>query len=257
MDATMAWTCMMRRRRLLRALAFVALAAIAAVAWFRWSQYEEKYIRAEGIREPLLQDLVQERAKNDADHKSRFFVTLSALAKKNGNSLNDYFHPFCWVSDGYAVRIANGGDVPVVAILRGDSCFIPGDNTQYLLAFDGDGRIVDTLSCNISNRLSGAFRTDVTTVPNVAGAQLVIRYIPEAGGSLSASWEHDWEHWVTHRGKSHRFRWDQKGPEGIRSTELDRNGLCGIAVRKGGFVIVFPSMPVIRMPTWMPTRFLP
>jgi hypothetical protein len=203
---------------------------------------------AEGLAvlNPSLRTLLKESAKNDPDHKSRFFTTLSTLAQKHGSSFEEYVEqrPLHEVDEGYAVYIPEGGKRYIVAILRGDDNFIPGRDTQCLLLLDEEGRLLDKLSCDISNRLtrmfvdySGIFRTEV---PDAAadGARLVIRYIPEDGSSVSGNWSHG----ITHAGRTHHFVWNQHFPGSISSAELDGKGLCRIAIRNDTLTVLFPKM---------------
>ena len=57
--------------------------------------------------DPVIQVLLKETAKNDIDHNSQFFTTLSELAKKNGLSLKDYVSDR-FVDEGYAVCVRAG-----------------------------------------------------------------------------------------------------------------------------------------------------
>jgi hypothetical protein len=179
-------------------------------------------------------------AKDDREHHSDFFSTLESLAQKQGQSLEKLLEsPF--VDEGYAVRVNADDTNYVVAILRGNTPFIPGKDTQYLLLFDTKGRLLDRLSCSINNRLTRTlvnhtdnFCTDVSPLPKDDGAQLVIRY----AGSTSGNWSHE----IAHAGRTFSYHWDQDGPTVIASRQLDRNGLCRVAIRNGRFSVLFPSL---------------
>jgi hypothetical protein len=177
--------------------------------------------------------LLQEHATNDGEHKSRFFTTLHNLDRRQGMRLSDYIH---WpLTDGRAVRLRAGHSDRVVVILRADSYTIPGVDTQYLLLLDQEGHLLDRLSCEISNRLTGRrggdgaiFRTRALRRAAEDGAQLVIRFIPEEGGSIAGSSAHE----INYRGRTYRFSWDQDKPGSIRSAEWEKKGLCRVAVRE-------------------------
>jgi hypothetical protein len=99
----------------------------------------------------LLGMLLKETAQNDPEHKSLFFTVLSTLAQKHGSGLEQYIglRGFSEADEGYAVYFREGEKHYVVAILRGDNHIIPGDDTQYLLLLDHEGRLLDKLSCAI------------------------------------------------------------------------------------------------------------
>jgi hypothetical protein len=196
---------------------------------------EKKMGRAE--ESVLVQTLLRKSAKADRDHASPFFRALEALARQQGRPLKGLLADG-WIEDGYAVRVQDGRHRRVVVILRSNDHIIPGADTQHLLLLDCTGHILDTLSCEISSRLtrmfvdSGTFRTDVDR------GQLVIHYIPEVGGPIAGNWAHA----ITHAGKTHRYHWDQKRPGAVPSAEWEQQGLCRVAVQGGKFVVVFPKL---------------
>jgi hypothetical protein len=194
-----------------------------------------------------LTTLLREPARNDRQHKSPFFTALASLARKHGGDESDYVpEGIVRVDEGFAAAVGAGR---VAVVLRGDSGFMPGDDTQYLLLLDQEGRLLDRLSCSISNRLtrmfveSGDFRAEVSEAPQPDGAQLVLRYVPEKGGSVSGNWSHE----ITHRGKTYRFHWgqfywNQGRPGAVPSVEWAAKGLCRVAVREGKFAVLFPHL---------------
>src|SRR5262245_49852488 len=130
----------------------------AFVTWAWSSQMSYDPLPDDSRLGPLLEALLQERAKADPERQSRFFTTLSGLARRQGRGLRHYV-PHSSVDEGCAVRI--GTDV--VLSLRGKGFFIPGNDTQHLVLLDNKGRILDQLSCASNNRLTmfapGDFRT--------------------------------------------------------------------------------------------------
>jgi len=119
-----------------------------------------------------------------------------------------------------------------VAVLGGHYPVFPSDETQYIVLLDREGELLDRLSCGISNRLtrmyvdSGTFLTDVLDAPAADGARLIIRYIPEKGGSMPGNFSYE----LSQGAKTHTL-----------SNEWD-NGLCRVAVRDGKLVSVFPKL---------------
>jgi hypothetical protein len=188
--------------------------------------------------------LLRESATDDRQHQSRFFTALTAVAVRHGVKLSEYI-PDWYVSEGRAVLIKADHSDRVVVLLRGNMPVIPGEDTQYLLLLDQEGRQLDRVSCAINNRLTelrgdeGAIlRTDVLRTPSEDAAQLVIRYIPEEGESIAGNWGHE----IIHRGRIFRFGWDQDKPDSIRSAEWEKKGLCRIAVRESQLEVIFPRL---------------
>ncbi len=178
-----------------------------------------------------LASLLRQSAKDDGERTSSFFKTLAGLARKHGLTLNDY-DPTRDADEGYALRRGNY----VVVVLRGDSHFIPGDDTQMLLLFNQRGDLLDSLSCAVNNRLTrhfvnhqGGFFTDAPQPPEPDGAQLVIRYQPD-GDELSGNWSHS----ILHEGMNRSFAW---GP----GADWAKKGLCRVAFGEGKFAILFPK----------------
>jgi hypothetical protein len=192
------------------------------------------------VNDPSLKVLLRESAQGDRDHRSPFFTALLSLARRHGARPADYV-PGRFVDEGFAAPVGGGH---VVAILRGIDPFIPGRDTQVLLLLDHEGRLLDRLACGINNRLTrmyvpaGTFRTDVPAAPEADGAQLVVRYVPEPGGSVSGNWSHE----ITQGGRTNRFPWDQGRPGALPSAEWGGKGLCRVAVRDGKFVVLFPPL---------------
>jgi hypothetical protein len=193
-----------------------------------------------------VKTLLRESAKNDAKHETRFFKTITALAQMHGSTLKEYLSdgPIRAVDEGYDVFIREGEQKYVVAVLRGNSHVMPGYDSQYLLLLDHEGRLLDRLTCAMNNRLTrmfvdyyGVFRTEV---PDAAedGAQLIIRYIPEDGGSISGNWSHQ----ITHRGKTGGFTWNQDFGGSIPVAEWDKKGLCRVRIHDGKFAVLFPKL---------------
>jgi hypothetical protein len=144
-------------------------------------------------------------------------------------------------ADGYAVQVGGSDKARVIVVLSGEGNVIPGSDTQHLLLLDGAGRILDRLSCDINNRLTGditnpaIFRTEVPNNQEIDGTRLVIRFIPAKGDSISGNWSHE----ITHRGKTSTFSWEQSERNTIPSAEWERKGLCRVAVRADRFAVLF------------------
>jgi len=244
----------MRRRQLLTSLAFagalVGLAVWAILAGRRQeppapTDVDESLAEADGHMDPAVELLLRESAKDDVEHESPFFKALTALAEKHGLSRKEYF-PGRWLDgpeDGYATRVGTSRNAHVVVVLRYAEKIIPGRDTQHLLLLNAGGKVLDRLSCDINNRLTtcladpGRYFAEVTDSPQQDGAQLVIRYVPEKGGSIPGNWSHE----ITH-GATYSFHWGQAGRGHIRSDEWEEKGLCRVAIRDDKFAVIFPSL---------------
>ncbi len=228
----------MRKRLLPLILGVLILAAAAPALWRLWSD-RPGALQDDGPLAPALEELLSESAVADASQASPFFASLRALAREHGLEPDAYL-PQGIVSpdEGRAVKVRADGRVYAVLILRGWDHFIPGDDTEYLVLLDRDGRPLDRLSCSVNDRLTrwsgtgGTLLTEVPIVPEWDGARLVIRYVPEPGGSVSGNWEHG----IEHAGDVSHWGWD--GP-----TDWGRRGLCRVAIRDGKFVVLFPRLP--------------
>jgi hypothetical protein len=225
----------MSRRQLLVAL--VGLLAVCTIT-SGWSLRTRRQPERPGPLDPLLPVLLREKAKGDGDQRSPFFKAFSALAGRHRLRLPWYRS----MDEGYAVEAGAGRYV--VAILRGWNHLFPGENTQHLVLFDREGRVLDRVSCEINGRLtrlyknhSGTFHTEVLQPPARDGAELVIGYKPEAGGRMPGNWGHD----VTHGGVCRSFHWEPDAPGRMQPEEWERQGLCRVAVRGGTFVVLFPT----------------
>jgi hypothetical protein len=235
----------MRRWALLSAVSSLALVSSAAVVWYlRPNEAAERDVpRPPAARpaeqdtplDPLLMALLRNPAKRGGGQPSPFFTALDSLARQH----EDYIPS--GVAEGYAVRVGAGH---VAVVLRRGSPAMPGTDTQYLLLLDRQGRVRDLLSCWISNRLtgrsvdSGDFRTEVPGAPGPDGAEMVLRYVPEKGGSVSDCGYCE----IAYRWKTYRFRWDEGSPGAIPAAEWAEKGLCRVAVREGKFAILFPDL---------------
>lgn len=141
--------------------------------------------------------------------------------------------------EGYAARARVGRDDYAVVVLRDTGRYrVPGKDTQALLLLGRDGRLLDAVSCVISNRLAAIFvgthddfRTDCYARPRGDGARLVIRYAPKEGGV-----EGNWSHEVRHGSLRRVVRWGRDVPH----AQLEEKGLCRVAIRGGKFVVLFP-----------------
>jgi hypothetical protein len=200
--------------------------------------------QAETFLDPSLKVLLEAPVADDPEHKSRFFTSLATLAGKNPNNFMYETNHWPIMDEGYAFKIRIADNFYVVAVLRGDTNFIPGIDAQRLILFEPNGHVLDKLSCEISNRLtrwyadSGQFRTDVLDGAKNSDAQLAIRYIPEKGGSVSGNWSHK----IIYQGKTYSFYWDQGDPNNIRSPEWESKDHCRVAIRAGKLLVVFPEL---------------
>jgi hypothetical protein len=198
------------------------------------------------ITDPALRTLLRHAMQHEPQHRSPFFTALLALARSHDRSPSDYL-PDEDIDEGYAVEIRGAQQRYVVAVLRGDSHVIPGSDTQHLVLLSLDGRVLDSVSCEISNRLTrgfghGTFRTDAPSKPEGDGARLLIRYIPEPGVPFAQNFSHG----INHAGRGEVFHWLPETAV-VPPAELERRGLCRVAIRNGRFAILFPA---IHGPHW-------
>jgi hypothetical protein len=110
----------------------------------------------------------------------------------------------------------------VVAVLRGWTHTIPGLDTQRLLLFGGDGRLLDRLTVGHSGTFPEA---------EADGTQLVIRYIPPQGQGMVGNWSHE----IRHGERAGTFGW---GPDELARTPWDVNRLCRVTVH----AVLFPKL---------------
>jgi hypothetical protein len=181
--------------------------------------------------DPCIWTMLGQPAKGDRGRTSPFFTALATLGRKYGE---DYLPP--GVDEGFAAEVPFGY---VLAVLGEASPFTPGRDMQHLLLLDRQGRLLDRLSCSISNRLTGmpvgggTFRTQFPAGPQADDARAVIRYTPPKGRTVAGNWSHE----VTWQGKTYSFRWDQTRP-----AEWQEMGLSRVGVRSRQFVILFPAL---------------
>src|SRR5262249_33539909 len=192
--------------------------------------------------DPRLETMLRQPARDDRARKSGFFKALTELAKNHGRDL-DELPCGRFIEEGRAVRFQAGDATFVVAILRGDTHTIPGNDTQSLLLFDSNGSQLDKLFCSINSRLtkmfveSGMFCTDVPNDAEKDGAQLIVRYLPEKGGKVGGNWSHS----ITHQGMTTSYPWRRLNPDGPPIPDFEHQGLCRVAIRDGKFSIMFPK----------------
>jgi hypothetical protein len=219
----------------------IFLLAVAAIvsAWPRPETRHHSHHQAKpqaGRLHPALQVMLKQPVHKDDEQQSPFFRALAALVPKS--------EQFADADEGYAAALRTGRDRLVVVVVRGSALCIPGDDTQSLLLFHPDGRLLDSLSCSINNRLTRmfvdhlwTFGTHVLEPADRDGACLVIRCSPPAGEVFGGNWSHD----LTHGGRTWTYPWDPERPGAIPSSEWVTKGLCRVAVRGNKFKCVFPD----------------
>jgi hypothetical protein len=233
----------MRHKTLLLAVLCTAAVIATAVVVQRRPKGEPGPPRQDAAQEYRLEPLLKESTSSGRGLAWRLVMSLWRLAREHGLHRLNGIIPGVHADEVYATGVQDGRDRYVVAILRGFGFNIPGKDSQHLLLLDRDGRLLDRLSCSINNRLTrmfvdhGDFRTYVPEAPQQDGACLVIRYIPEDGGSVSGNWSHK----ITHRGTTNTYAWNDDGPNAIRSADWARQGLCRVGIRNGKFVVLFPG----------------
>jgi hypothetical protein len=187
--------------------------------------------------DPPLKRLLHCSAKHDRRHTTRFFTALSAVFLQNKAPLTD-FEPGWGIDEGYAVSVNDGLKNYIAVVLRGWDHIIPGDDTQYLFLLGADGKILDRMSCAVNSRLTrevvakGSFRTALVRKRESDGTDLIVRYSPPNGESISGNWAHT----IVCRGYVRSYPWNEEPPN-----DFEKKGLCRVAIREGKFVVLFPA----------------
>ena len=187
--------------------------------------------------DPRLRFLLTQAARGEPHEDSPFFRTLSAVARERG-----WDPPDVHTTEGRAVGVREGNSRYAVVILGWESpdTRARGGDSQDLLLLGPDGRLLDRLSCGISNRQvrGTAFRTDTPHAAEGDGARFIIRYLPAAGYPVWEGLRYD----VDHGPKNARFRGDDGRPGPFLQEEWVRQGLCRVTVGHGKLQLLFPSL---------------
>lgn len=185
--------------------------------------------------DPEVRFLLTQTARGESPDESPFFHALSAFVPKK--DLDDVFR---YSTGGRAVSVRDGNTRYAVVILGWKSRVHPGQDLQQLLLLGPDGRLLDRLSCGISNRQvrGTAFRTDTPHAAEGDGARFIIRYLPAAGYPVWEGLRYD----VDHGPKNARFRGDDGRPGPFLQEEWVRQGLCRVTVGHGKLQLLFPSL---------------
>jgi len=186
--------------------------------------------------DPMVAALIQDSVAEDDSEQSKFWGALSSLAQQR-----NWPDTICWQRQGRAVLIPGDEPSVVVVLYMTDSRF-PGEDVQNLLLLDSHGTLQDTLSCSINNRVvfwgNGIFRTDVPLDTQLDGAQLIIRYVPNDGGSISGNFAHE----IHQDGKAYSFHWDDDRPQSETGNPWQDKGLCRVAIQDRKFKVLFPTL---------------
>lgn len=147
--------------------------------------------------DPMVTALLKDSTDDDFE-QSRFWDALSKLARTRDWPRDEYDPGSPYRRrQGRAEMIAGLEPLVVVILYMADARY-PGEDVQKLLLLDRRGRIRDTLSCSVNNRLvfwgGGLFRTDLPLNTQRDGAQLIVRYIPKDGGAISGNFAHEIHH---------------------------------------------------------------
>ncbi len=191
--------------------------------------------------DPLLASLVKQTADGDRKHESEFFKTFAQLARRSGLTPTDLARyesgggARSGLSKGHAVVLRTRSGPYVVALLGTNSASVPGLTAQKLLLFDASGAVLDQLACGINTRY-GDLATEAPAKAQADGADLVIRFVPQ---NPQSPW-HNW-HTVTYDGKPYTFR-------ATDPTDWAKQGLVRVAVRKGKFGVLAPTLDRADLP---------
>lgn len=196
--------------------------------------------------DPALKTLLRTTAVSDSRHESEFFRALVKLGTRHGVSAADLTsydsgesetggRSRCGLTSGRAV-IVRGQDGPrVIAVLKpGGLSSVPGIAAEQLVALDPSGRVTDRLACGINSRY-GDLTTEFPAKPEVDGAELVVRFVPNR---LNGGGWHNW-HTITRDGKGYTIWAKDEGNTGGWA----KQGLLRAVIRGGKFRVLFPALP--------------
>jgi hypothetical protein len=141
-----------------------------------------------------------------------------------------------------AVNIENDGSTYMVVIVQRSSLIVAFDEAFHLVSLERSGKILDRVSAFISNRFAdrNSFRCEVLSGED-DGAQLVIRSpIPMRNEFF--------RYFIELAGKTYRFTWGPDGECGkLPSSELEKLGLCRIAVKDGKFKVLYANFEKAKL----------
>jgi hypothetical protein len=143
-----------------------------------------------------------------------------------------------------AVNIEASGSTYMVLIVRRSASIVAFDEACHLVLLEKSGKILDRVSALISNRFAdkNSFRCDMSSGENDE-AQLVIR-------SPIPTRNEFFRYCIELAGKTYRFTWGPDGECGkLPSSELEKSGLCRIAVKDGKFKVLYPSFEKAKLVT--------
>jgi hypothetical protein len=225
---------------------FCLYAALGSLMAF-WLHRAEISAPTEGdLFDPELRTLLQLSSPGDEEHHFRFLPVLDSVLKRNGLSVTDYdpyYSPILGsIPGGYAVKIRHGLSCRVIAVLHVSDIQFPGTDTQNLILFDCRGRLLDSLTCAIGNRLiwfeSTKFVSEVPPSRTADGALVVVRFIPSNGQEPSRNWHYR----ITHRNRNYKILCGDSDPERLRSADWSKKGLARVSVREDRFAVLFPIL---------------
>jgi hypothetical protein len=119
-----------------------------------------------------------------------------------------------------------------------------------MILLSHSGAFLDSLSCSIDQKQdsSGIFKVEVLPNPESDGTRFVIRYSRKP-------WPDDWRHQI-HYGKTTYGNFCTRSfPRDFSFAEWEKRGLCRVAVRNGGFAILWPPL-VEKETSILPTVLL-
>jgi hypothetical protein len=121
-----------------------------------------------------------------------------------------------------------------------DSGEIPGRMGKHFYLLNRDGRLLDAVTLEASNRLlmfdGIRFWTEILDEPTSDGARLVVRY-KDSDGSVKPYISYE----MTHGAQTYEYGPDSRFPRPQQLPDWDTQGLCRIAVLDDRLEVVYPK----------------
>jgi hypothetical protein len=154
-------------------------------------------------------------------------------------------------SRAVAIGAAQGHDIAL--ILHESADHVPGEERFHLTLIDQSGRILDTFSLSISNRLTqgdpyaDALCCDVAETQEDDGAKLIIRYdrtadrrlwnaLQNSGGYKSF----DFSYSIVYSGQEYELMCREGNLDGSHPARSEKPGLCRVAIKNHKFMFLYP-----------------
>lgn len=211
----------------------IVLVSLLAIGHFAQS-HEPRKEGSDGDQSQLVATLL--KSGTAAGDSQQFMDALSALASEHhwDSKLPD---PRSGCS-GACVAVDDEMASNVVVTVTRPGLAFPDRDRIDLFLLDPTGKLLDELTCDVSNRatVDAIFDAQVAR-DEVLGLEVIIRLTPGDGHPVSGNFAHR----IRHDGGTHSFQWPEYAEGKERRSEWDEKGLCRVTVRTEKFVVVFPE----------------